>query len=182
MPSWRDKAHGGVLCTSEHHQQLDFPRSSQLSSFRPEQAVQSWTWTYIDLPFHHKTNLTRLCQSPPASQAASVLGHLSCVRPHWSSERNHGSTRVLSLPDVAHDIWLSTYTVYFTTAAGNSISSQLGIPVRATGTVRKRQAVLPSITYNITPAGSLPSSQPGGPPCWTSPLAFDLIVGQNQRL
>ncbi len=25
------------------------------------------------------------------------------------------------------------------------------------------------------PAGSLSSSQPGGPPCWTSPLAFGLI-------
>jgi hypothetical protein len=25
------------------------------------------------------------------------------------------------------------------------------------------------------PAGSLSSSQPGGPPCWDSPLAFGLI-------
>jgi hypothetical protein len=33
----------------------------------------------------------------------------------------------------------------------------------------------PSITYKITPAGSLSSSQPGGPPCWASPLAFGLI-------
>jgi hypothetical protein len=29
-----------------------------------------------------------------------------------------------------------------------------------------------AITYKITPAGSLSSSQPGGPPCWASPLAF----------
>ncbi len=32
-----------------------------------------------------------------------------------------------------------------------------------------------SITYKITPAESLSSSQPGGPPCWASPLAFGLI-------
>jgi hypothetical protein len=29
----------------------------------------------------------------------------------------------------------------------------------------------PSITYKITPAGSLTSSQQGEPPCWASPLA-----------
>jgi hypothetical protein len=28
----------------------------------------------------------------------------------------------------------------------------------------------------LHPAGSLSSSQPGGPPCWASPLAFGLIV------
>jgi hypothetical protein len=33
----------------------------------------------------------------------------------------------------------------------------------------------PSITYKITPAGLLSSSQPGGQPCWTSPLDFGLI-------
>ncbi len=33
----------------------------------------------------------------------------------------------------------------------------------------------PSITFKVTPAGSLSSSQPGGPPCWTSPLACGLI-------
>ncbi len=33
----------------------------------------------------------------------------------------------------------------------------------------------PSITYKITPAGPLSSSQPGGPPCWASPLVFGLI-------
>ncbi len=30
----------------------------------------------------------------------------------------------------------------------------------------------PSITFKVTPAGSLSSSQPGGPPCWTSLLVF----------
>jgi hypothetical protein len=37
----------------------------------------------------------------------------------------------------------------------------------------------PSITYKITPAGSLSSSQQGGPPCWASPLAFGLIVSDH---
>jgi hypothetical protein len=37
-----------------------------------------------------------------------------------------------------------------------------------------------SITYKIKPAGSLFSSQPGGPPCWASPLAFGLI-GRDPR-
>ncbi len=33
----------------------------------------------------------------------------------------------------------------------------------------------PSIMYKITPARSLSSSQPDGPPSWSSPLAFGLI-------
>jgi hypothetical protein len=32
-----------------------------------------------------------------------------------------------------------------------------------------------SITYKITPARSLSSLKPDGPPCWVSPLAFALI-------
>jgi hypothetical protein len=47
--------------------------------------------------------------------------------------------------------------------------------VRVTGTVLKRQAASPSITCKITPAGSLSSSQPGGPTCWASSLALSLI-------
>jgi hypothetical protein len=64
------------------------------------------------------------------------------------------------------------------TAAGNSISSQLGNllsgqPVRYEKGKRYGRF--------ITPAGSLSSSQPGGPPCWASPLAFGLI-GFNCRV
>ncbi len=40
--------------------------------------------------------------------------------------------------------------------------------------VQKRKAILP-VTYKITPGRSLSSSQPGGPPCWTSPLVLGLI-------
>ncbi len=40
--------------------------------------------------------------------------------------------------------------------------------------VRKSLRYGPSIAYKITPAGSLSSSQPDGPPCRTSALAFGL--------
>jgi hypothetical protein len=54
-------------------------------------------------------------------------------------------------------------------AAGQLLSWQ---PVR----YGKGRRYGPFITNKIAPpAGSLSSSQPGGPPCWTSPLAFDLI-------
>jgi hypothetical protein len=79
-----------------------------------------------------------------------------------------------SLRDVAHDGWLCTFTSswnFHQLAAGQLLSGQ---PVRS----GKAKRYGPSITYKITPAGSLSSSQPGGPPCWTSPLAFGLI-GRN---
>jgi hypothetical protein len=53
-------------------------------------------------------------------------------------------------------------------AAGQLLSGQ---PVRY-GKGRRNG---PSITYIITPAGPLSSSQQGGPPCWASPLAFGHI-------
>jgi hypothetical protein len=49
------------------------------------------------------------------------------------------------------------------------------------GTEKGRQ-YSPSITYKITPAGSLSSSQPGGPPCWVRPLAFGLIAYEYDDL
>jgi hypothetical protein len=83
-----------------------------------------------------------------------------------------------SLLDIAHDGWLCTMYIVFITAARNSVSSQLGsccqgnlyVTEKADGTPR------PSHTKSCTPAGSLSSSQPGGPPCWASPLAFGLTV------
>ncbi len=54
-------------------------------------------------------------------------------------------------------------------AAGQLLSVQ---PVR----YGKDRRYSPSITFKITPAGSLPSSQPGGPPWWASPLAFGVIA------
>ncbi len=41
---------------------------------------------------------------------------------------------------------------------------------------RKGSGYGPSITYKITPAGPLSSSQPVRPPRWTSPLAFGLVI------
>jgi hypothetical protein len=56
--------------------------------------------------------------------------------------------------------------------SSSSISSQLGI-------VRKRQAL--RTVHHIRNHNILSSSQPGGPPCWASPLAFGLI-GLWQRI
>ncbi len=85
----------------------------------------------------------------------------------------HGSTRVHSqaipsLREVAHDASLCTFTMEIPSARS------WAAPVRATGTVRRRQAVRysPSITYKITPAGSLSSCQPGGPPCLGQPTSI----------
>ncbi len=50
-----------------------FSRSLLLSSSRSGQAVT----------VHHNTYFNRLSHYPPASRAASVLGHLSSLRPHW---------------------------------------------------------------------------------------------------
>jgi hypothetical protein len=47
----------------------------------------------------------------------------------------------------------------------------------ASGVVRQGRRHRPSITYKTTshPAGSLSSSQTGGPPCWARHLAYGLI-------
>ena len=62
--------------------------------------------------------------------------------------------------------------IYYITAAGNSISSQMGGSYQGDryGT-QKAGGYGPSITCTITPAAS---SQPGGPPCWAITLAFGL--------
>ncbi len=72
------------------------------------------------------------------------------------TERRHGSTRVMP------SLRMVVYICYIT-EAGNSISSQLGSSAQQQ--VRRRRQAVPSITYKTTPAGSLSSSQPGGPPC-----------------
>ncbi len=53
-------------------------------------------------------------------------------------------------------------------AAGQLLSGQ---PVG----YRKGRWFGPSITYKITPVGSLSSSQPGGPLCWAISLAFGIL-------
>jgi hypothetical protein len=72
--------------------------------------------------------------------------------------------------------------IYYITAAGNSISSQLGSSCQGNRYSTKR-AGSTSITYKITPAVSLSSRQPGGPPCWTmQPSPFGFIVQTHLRL
>jgi hypothetical protein len=80
-----------------------------------------------------------------------------------------------SLRDLAHDGWLCTFLILYNSrwkfqqlAAGQLLSGQ---PVR----YGKGRRYVPPIMYKITPAGSLSSRQPGGPPCWSSTLAYDLI-------
>jgi hypothetical protein len=89
--------------------------------------------------------------------------------------RRHGVYEYQAMPslrDVAHDGWLCvmcTFTIswkFHQLAAGHAGKAVWFGKGRRFG---------PSITYKITPAGSLSSSQPGGPPSWTSPLAFGLI-------
>ncbi len=73
-----------------------------------------------------------------------------------------------SLPDVAHGGVLSTFSKRSAPDRGKCMVWS----VRADGMDR------PYITSKITTcwgAGSLSSGQPGGPPCWASPLAFGLI-------
>ncbi len=78
---------------------------------------------------------------------------------------------MLSLRDVLHDGWLCTFTIQY------NISSQLGSSCRSNRYFMdgKGRRYGPSITDKITPDGSLSNSQPGGPPCWASPLSFGLI-------
>jgi hypothetical protein len=78
------------------------------------------------------------------------------------------------LRDVAHDGWLGIQLLYNNSWKFHQLAAmQLlsGQPVR----YGKGRWYCPSITYKITPAGSLFSSQQGGPSCWASPLAFGLI-------
>jgi hypothetical protein len=63
------------------------------------------------------------------------------------------------------------YIYYTMTAAGNSVSSQLGSSYQGNRYGKEKAGG----TYKITPACSLSSSQPGGPPCWASPLDFGPI-------
>ncbi len=96
-------------------------------------------------------------------------------------ERRHGSTRIPGRVFLAwRSSWRMVVYIYYATAAGNSISLHSWAAfVRATGTVRKDRRYGP---YKITTTGSLSSSRRGRPPCWASPLAFDLICKDTYRM
>ncbi len=76
--------------------------------------------------------------------------------------------------------WRMVVYIYCITAAGNSIISQLGSSCQGNRyAIRKRQAVRPVYhIQNYTCRVTL--IQPGGSPCWASPLAFGL-TGLSQR-
>ena len=78
-----------------------------------------------------------------------------------------------SLRDLAHDGWLCTLPKEQQLEMPSTRS--WAAPVRTTGTVRKRQAVRPVHHVQNHTGRVLSSSQPGGPPCWASPLAFGII-------
>jgi hypothetical protein len=84
-----------------------------------------------------------------------------------------------SLRDVAHDRWLCTGTFTMQQQLMPSACSWAA-PVRANSTVRKRQAVRPVRHIQNHTWWSLSSSQPGGPPCWASPLAFGQIGDEHR--
>ncbi len=98
----------------------------------------------------------------------------------WSSlpERRNESTRVpcrhclpcvtLLMTDGCVHLLYNSCRKFHQLAAGQLLSGQ---PVRYGKARRYGQ----SITFKITPAESHSSRQPGGPPCWTSPLAFGLL-------
>jgi hypothetical protein len=67
--------------------------------------------------------------------------------------------------DVAHDGVLCTFSIKISPRPGQMVWS-----VRAGGMDRSSRT-------KSHPAGSLSSSQPGGPPCWASSLDFGLICG-----
>jgi hypothetical protein len=85
-----------------------------------------------------------------------------------------------SLRDVAHDSGF-VHLLYNSSMKIHQLAARqlrLGQPIRYGKGGRNG----PSITYKITPAGPLSSSQPGGPPFWASPLAFGLIGIDSQKL
>ncbi len=113
----------------------------------------------------------------------SASGRRDCPHPTCRNQREGmGPQEYQAMPsshEVTHDGWLfsllnNSSWKFHQLAAGQLLPGQ---PVR----YGKGRRYGPSITYKITPAGSLSSSQPGGPPCWASPLVFGL-TGRNRKL
>ncbi len=71
VPSLRDVAHDGVLCT--------FSNSSATDRGKRRGPSRQAAWTV-----HHVQNHTLLGHSPPCSQGAAVLGQPSRLWPQWS--------------------------------------------------------------------------------------------------
>jgi hypothetical protein len=81
MPFLRDTAYDDDLVLEHQQQQLDFPEACCCAApdqGKRQRSVKEAAWTV-----HHNTYFNWLSHSPPARQVASVLGHLSSLRPHW---------------------------------------------------------------------------------------------------
>ncbi len=95
-----------------------------------------------------------------------ILQHVHCTEPQAGPESGHGSIleyqAMPSLRDIAHDGWLCVY-IFYTTAAGNSISSQLGSSCQGNryGVERAGSTARPSRTKSHLPSQSPPVSQAG---------------------
>ncbi len=96
----------------------------------------------------------------PFSVCKHIVGKITDIYFWYAPERRYGSTRVPGHGFLAlRSSWRMVVYIYHITAAGNSVSSQLGSSchlVRATGTVRKRQPVRPvhhvqNHTWRVTP-------------------------------
>ncbi len=136
--------------------------------------VNSWTGCKFFDICKKKTEVTRVRgvshNNCPPSHPCGVFRCILFIL--LRTERRHGPTRE---PGHAFLAWRSSWrmVVYicYMIAAENSISSQLwAVPVRATGTVSKRQAVRPvhhvqNHTFRVTLLQ----------PFWASTLAFGLI-------
>jgi hypothetical protein len=86
MPSSRDTAHGGVSTRKSATAAAGFARSSKLSSPRPGQAARSVMEGGMDRLLQHKISPGWVTLLQPAGRA-SVLGHLSSLRPHCAKHK-----------------------------------------------------------------------------------------------
>ena len=93
----------------------------------------------------------------------------------WDQKEGMGLLEYRTMPFLVNDRWRMAVYIYFIIAARNFASSQLGSSCKgnryctekADGTTRPSRTKL-SLRGHSPPAR-------GGPPCWTSHLAFGLI-------
>jgi hypothetical protein len=108
--------------------------------------------------------LCKVCKTfLPNFLSPICLARLRGIAPREKARVYFSTRPCLPLRDVAHDDVLCTFSKRSAQDRGQVVWS-----VRAGGMDR------PSRTKSHS-SGSLSSTQPGGPPCWASPLAFGLI-------
>ncbi len=145
-----------TVCASSSMVGTNVPCSSKYSQIQNKQELITRNFLYVTPP-------------PPISQPLQQED----TKPRlWlsESERRHGSTRVpgqaffarrSSLTDSCVHLLYNSSWKFHQLAAGQLLSGQQVRTEKAGGTAR------PSRTKSLLP-GSLSSSQPGKPPCWSS--------------